>query len=243
MNFGTMLDDAFAYTKQGVFENANRWLKLIIAILCLGIPMNGYVMRIYRSAQPVPEVDNWGSLFVDGLKLMIVGLVYAIPIFILYAITFCSIVLAALSGSTGPMESAMLSEWTPNIGLVLLMYLVEIVLGLIVPIASIRFARTNSFSEAINITAIIEYIGKIGWINYSIALILIALVIGIPICILVLGFILLGGIVLFLFKVSTIAIIGFIIALVIIILTLAPLFAVFQARYMTQVYDSASPEG
>ena len=243
MNFGTMLDDAFAYTKQGVFENANRWLKLIIAILCLGIPMNGYVMRIYRSAQPVPEVDNWGSLFVDGLKLMIVGLVYAIPIFILYAITFGSIVLAALSGSTGPMGSAMLSEWTPNIGLVLLMYLVEIVLGLIVPIASIRFARTNSFSEAFNITAIIEYIGKIGWINYSIALILIALVIGIPICILVLGFILLGGIVLFLFKVSTIAIIGFIIALVIIILTLAPLFAVFQARYMTQVYDSASPEG
>jgi hypothetical protein len=137
----------------------------------------------------------------------------------------------------------MLSEWTPNIGLVLLMYLVEIVLGLIVPIASIRFARTNSFSEAFNITAIIEYIGKIGWINYIIALILIALVIGIPICILVLGFILLGGIVLFLFKVSTIAIIGFIIALVIIILTLAPLFAVFQARYMTQVYDSASPEG
>ncbi len=51
MDFGTMLDDAFAYTKQGVFENADRWLKLIIAILCLGIPMNGYVMRIYRGAQ------------------------------------------------------------------------------------------------------------------------------------------------------------------------------------------------
>ena len=243
MDFGTMLDDALAYTKQGVFENANRWLKLIIAILCLGIPMNGYVMRIYRGAQPAPEVDNWGSLFIDGLKLMIVGLVYAIPIFILYVITYGSIVLAVLSGSTGPMESAMLSEWTPNIGLVLLMYLVEIVIGLIVPVASIRFARTNSFSEAFNVGAIFGYIGKIGWINYIIALILITLVIAIPIVILVLGFILLGGIILFLFKVSMIAIVGLIIALVIIILTLVPLFTVFQARYMTRVYDSAEPEG
>jgi hypothetical protein len=243
MDFGMMLDDAFAYTKQGVFENADRWLKLIIAILCLGIPMNGYVMRIYRGAQPAPEVDNWGSLFVDGLKLMIVGFVYAIPIFILYVITYGSIVLAVLSGSTGPMESAMLSEWTPNIGLVLIMYLVEIILGLIVPVASIRFARTNSFSEAFKVGAIFGYIGKIGWINYIIALILITLVIAIPIAILVLGFILLGGSILFLFKVSMIAIVGLIIALVIIILTLVPLFAVFQARYMTRVYDSAEPEG
>jgi hypothetical protein len=243
MDFGTMLDDAFAYTKQGVFENANRWLKLIIAILCLGIPMNGYVMRIYRSAQPAPEVDNWGSLFVDGLKLMIVGLGYAIPIFILNAITYGSIFLAVLSGSTGHMDSAMVSRWAPNIGLVLLMFLVEIAVGLIVPVASIRFARTNSFSEAFNVGAILEYIGKIGWINYILALVLIALIIGIPIAILVFGFILLGGITMFMFKVSSIAILGFIIALVIIILTLAPLFAVFQARYMTRVYDSAAPEG
>ncbi len=45
-----------------------------------------------------PEVDNWGSLFVDGLKLMIVGLGYAIPIFILYALIYGGIFIAALSG-------------------------------------------------------------------------------------------------------------------------------------------------
>ena len=101
----------------------------------------------------------------------------------------------------------------------------------------------TDFSEAFNIGAILRYIGKIGWINYIIALILITLVIAIPVVILVLAFILLGGIIMVLFRVSNIAILGFILALVIIILTLAPLFAVFQARYMTRVYDSASPEG
>jgi hypothetical protein len=241
MDFGTMLDDALAFTKQSVFENANRRLKLILVILCLGIPLNGYVMRIYRGAQPAPEVDNWGSLFVDALKLLIVGLVYAFPVFILYAVIYSSLFLAALPGRTGHMDAAMMSGWAPNIVFLLLLFLVEIVVGLIVPVASIRFSRTNSYSEAFNIPSIIEYIGKIGWINYIIALILITLIIAIPIAILFFGFILLGGIVLYLFKVSTIAILGTVIALVIIILTLVPLFAVFQALYMTRVYDRVAP--
>jgi hypothetical protein len=243
MDFGLMLDDAFAFTKQGIFENTGRWLKLILAILCLGIPLNGYVMRIYRGIQPAPEVDNWGSLFVDGLKLILLGLVYAIPIFVLYAMIYGSIFMAVLSGNSANMDSSEIAEWTPNVGLMLLMFLVEIAVGLIVPVASIILARTNSFSEAFNIGAILRYIGKIGWINYIIALILITLVIAIPVVILVLAFILLGGIFMVLFRVGNIAILGFILALVIIILTLAPLFAVFQARYMTRVYDSASPEG
>jgi hypothetical protein len=242
MDFGMILDDALAYTKQGVFENTDRWLKLIIAILCLGIPMNGYVMRIYRGLQPVPEVDHWGSLFVDGLKLILLSLVYAIPVFIVYAIMYGSIILAAMSESPTKPDTSMMSGWAPNTGLLVLIFIVEIAIGLIMPVASIRFARTNSFSEGFNVGAILNYIGKIGWINYILALLLITLVIAIPICILVLGFILLGGITMFIFKVNSIAILGFILAMILIILILAPLFAVFQARYMTRVYDSVAQE-
>ena len=243
MDFGMILDDAFAYTKQGVFENSDRWLKLIIAILCLGIPMNGYVMRIYRGLQPVPEADHWGSLFVDGLKLILLGLVYAIPVFILYAILYGSIFLAAMSESPTHLNAAMKSGWAPNLGLVLLIFLVEIAIGLIMPVASIRFARTISFSEGFNVGAIFNYIGKIGWMNYIIALVLITIIIAIPIAIIVLGFILLGGITMAIFKVSSIAILGFIFAMILVILVLAPLFTVFQARYMTRVYDSVLQEG
>jgi hypothetical protein len=243
MDFGMILDDALAYTKQGVFENTDRWLKLIIAILCLGIPMNGYVMRIYRDLHPAPEVDHWGSLFFDGLKLILLGLVYAIPVFILYAISYGNIFLAAMSESPTHLDAGMKSEWAPNIGLVVLIFLVEIAIGIIMPVSSIRFARTNSFSEGFNVGAILNYIGKIGWINYIIALVLITLVIAIPICILVLGFILLGGIFMVVFKLNTIALLGFILAMILIILILAPLFAVFQARYITRVYDSVAQEG
>jgi hypothetical protein len=45
------------------------------------------------------------------------------------------------------------------------------------------------------------------------------------------------------FKISSIAILGFILAMILVILVLAPLFTVFQARYMTRVYDSVVQEG
>jgi hypothetical protein len=154
-----------------------------------------------------------------------------------------SIFLAAMSESPTHLDTAMKSGWAPNIGLVVLIFLVEIAIGLIMPVASIRFARTNSFSEGFNVSAILNYIGKIGWINYIIALVLITLVIAIPICILVLGFILIGGITMVIFKLNSIAILGFILAMILIILILVPLFAVFQARYMTRVYDSVAQEG
>jgi hypothetical protein len=154
-----------------------------------------------------------------------------------------SIFLAAMSESPTHLNAAMKSGGVPNLGLVVLIFIVEIAVGLIMPVASIRFARTNSFSEGFNVGAILTCIGKIGWINYLIALILITLVIAIPIGILVLGFILLGGITMVLFKVSSIAILGFILAMILVILVLAPLFAVFQARYMTRVYDSVAQEG
>jgi hypothetical protein len=123
-----------------------------------------------------------------------------------------------------------------------LMYVLEILIGIIMPVAAIRFARMASFSEAFNVGAILETIKKIGWINYLIALVLIAIVIAIPVCIIIFGMILIGGISMFMLGGNTATLFGFIVAAVLIVLTLAPLLTVFQARFMTRVYDSADRE-
>jgi hypothetical protein len=146
-----------------------------------------------------------------------------------------------LSLVQGQIDDAAVKSFTPNLVLMILMYIIEIIVGIIMPVASIRFARTGSFSEAFNFSAILETIGKIGWINYIIALILVSLVIAIPICILVVAIILIAGATIFLLKLGLAALLGFIVLGVLLILVLAPLFGVFQARYMTQVYDSAAP--
>jgi hypothetical protein len=237
MEYGALLDDAFTYMKEGIFGNMNRWLSLILALICLGIPMNGYIMRIYRGAGTAPEVDQWGTLFIDGLKLIIVGLVYAIPIMIVWAFIYGGMVLAAV---TGNINSAALENWSPNLGLTALLYIIEIIIGIITPVASIRFARTGSFAEAFNFGAIFETIGKIGWIAYILALIIIAIVVCIPIFIIIFGFIVTGGAAIFLFHFGNVAILGLLVLFVLVMLVLSPLFSVFQARYMTRVYDTAA---
>jgi hypothetical protein len=238
MDYATMLEDALTYTKEGIFGRADRWMKLVVAIICLGIPMNGYIMRIYRGAQPAPEVEEWGSLFVDGLRLMIVGIIYAIPLLIIWAFIYGGMLLTLVQGNMG---ATAMENWTPNLGLTLLLYVVEILIGIIMPVAAIRFARTGRFSEAFNFAAILATIKTIGWINYIIALILVTLVIAIPVCIIIFGFMLAGGISIFMLGGGKIALLGFIAAAILIILVLSPLFGVFQARYMTRVYDSAVP--
>ncbi len=117
MDYSHVLDDAFHYTKEGIFGSADRWMKLILATICLGIPMNGYVMRIYRGADPAPEVEEWGTLFVDGLKLIIVGIIYAIPVMIVWVFVYGSMMLTLMQGNVAAME-----DWSPNVGFMGLMY-------------------------------------------------------------------------------------------------------------------------
>lgn len=236
MEFGALLDDSLRYTKEGILFNTNRWAALILAIICLGIPMNGYVMRIYRGTDKAPEVDRWGTLFIDGLKLVIVGLVYAIPIMIVWAFIYGSMFFSMAQGNMGAVES-----WEPDLALLLLMYAVEIAIGIIMPVASIRFARTASFAEAFNLGAIFGTIGRIGWITYLIALIILTLVIGIPIFILVFGFIIVAGAGMYLAGGGYIALLGLIALFILAMLILSPIFSVFQARYLTRVYESAEP--
>jgi hypothetical protein len=242
MDFAEMLGDALTYTKEGVWGNMNRWLKLILAVLCLGLPFNGYVMRVYRGATPAPDVDQWGTLFVDGLKLLAVGIVYALPIVILWMLVFGTMLLAGFSdaGETAIAATGM------HMLFMMLMYIVEIAIAIIMPVASIRFARTGTFAEAFNFSAVFETIGKIGWLNYIIAIVLVSLVVGIPVFVvifgLLFGLIIIGGASLFLLKGAGVFIfLGLLLLMVLFILVLAPLVGVFQARYMTRVYDSAAP--
>lgn len=241
MDFQEILSDAFLYTREGVLENSNRWLKLIIALICLGLPFNGYVMRVYRGANPAPEVDEWGTLFMDGLKLFAVGLVYALPIIIIWLFIFGTML---LSGFSDDMAGAGIAAAGMNMLLMMVLYLYEIVIAVLMPIASIRFARTNTFSEAFNFSAIFGTIGRIGWLNYIIAIILVGLVVGIPMMVLIFGFIIVaiiigGASMLVLKEAGLLILFGVIALMLLLILIVAPLFGIFQARCMTRVYDSA----
>lgn len=64
---------------------------LVIPAILAALLLSGYVLEITRrvirgDATVLPAWDDWGQLFVDGLQVAIIGIVYAVPIFI---VSFC----------------------------------------------------------------------------------------------------------------------------------------------------------
>jgi len=210
MDYGNMLGDSFSYAKDAVWGKWVQWILLVISTIIFPLIM-GYVVRIYSGVKPAPEMGNWVGTFIDGIKLFIIGLIYAIPVFIVMAI----FVIPA-----GMMSDPMAALGTIGIGL-LVMIVVAIIISLIAAIGMIRFAQKDSMGQAFAFGAILEHIGRIGWGSYIIALIVLWIV-GI-----VFGFIV--------SILSMIPVLGWLI-----MLFLYPVWYIFVARYMTLIYESAS---
>jgi len=184
-----------------------------IAGIILSFFLSGYVVRIYRGIQPAPDFEDWGTLFLDGLKMQILSLIWILPLLI--------VMLAALGLSI----VGLASPGSFSIGLILgllvifaIMMVLAIIVSLFVPMALIRFARTGSIREGLRFSTISEHIGRMGWGQYIIALIVLIVVM-----------VIFGIVVMVL---SIIPFIGWVLELIV-----TPLLTVFTARYYTLVYE------
>jgi hypothetical protein len=188
----------------------------IILAVILSAFLAGYQIRILRGTTPLPPVDNFGKLFADGIRYIIIQFVYMIPVIVVIALVAGAAIIAAATGSNT-------DALVPLIGSLLLGILIALVLafviGLFAVIGVVRFSRTGSVKEAFNFTGILATIRKIGWGSYILAFII--LVVVIMVIQIVAGII---------------PIIGGIIQLII-----SPWITVFASRYICLLYDSAGP--
>jgi hypothetical protein len=226
MDFEKILGDSFAYTKEAIAGKWMQWLLLVIATILLCLPLFGYILKIFRGEKPAPEVADWGTLFVDGIKYAIVSLVWAIPLLILFFVLIGAAFLPFSSITSVSESGSQASSGNPAVilGALGVFLVVVIIVGLLTvffsTIGIIRFARTGSMGEAFNFREISATIGKIGWGTYIISLVVlfVALIV-VEIVITILGMI---------------PVLGVIIQVVFI----APVM-IFEARYLCQVYDAA----
>jgi hypothetical protein len=216
MDFGNMIGESFEYAKDAVFGNYKKWVMLVIATILLGIPLFGYLMKVLRGEKPSPEVEDWGTLFVDGIKYLVVALIYAIPIIIVGVLVVRAGVAGILSGTS---EDMMTAFGLIAVGLVI-MLIITIFIAVFEITGVVRLARTGSMAEAFNFSAILAMIKKPGWGQYLIA-------IGILI---IAGFIM--GII------FNVLIIIPVLGGIICICLIAP-FTLFIARYICLLYDNA----
>ena len=225
MEIGTMLGDAFEYTKAALLGKWLRWLILLIGTIVFPILL-GYTVLVYRGERTPPDPQDWVQVFIDGIKLFVVQFVYAIPVIIIsIALNLAFFVpVSVVSGPEGSIDgTAGGAAMLIFAGLSILQLVLSIAISLISLIASVRFARTDSFGEAFNFQAILDHIGRIGWGSYIIALIaLYVALFAFVFVMMVVGVLTLG--------------IGFVL-----FIALSPALSVFVARYVALVYDSALP--
>jgi hypothetical protein len=211
MDFGQMLTDSFEYTKEALWGKWEKWILLIISAIIFPLFL-GYTMEVMRGKKPAPALENWGKLFVDGLKLFIVELIYAIPVIILAVLLGGALFLSLASGNT---QAILAGLGTFLVGMIIIV-IVAVLIGLVASIGYIRFSRTDSMGEAFNFNEILSRIGKIGWGSYFIALLIMVIVIVVVEMI-----------------IALIPLVGWLINLI-----LLPAYGIFATRYITQIYDS-----
>jgi len=212
MQIGELFDESYVYTTEALSGKWMRWLLLIVSSIIFPLII-GYVMEIFRGAKPAPKLENWGKLFIDGIMTLIIGLIYSIPIIIVTAFTFGGAIFAMSLQS----PAAVVAGMGGFLGGMLIIFILSILIGLIATIGLIRFARTDSFGEAFNFGAILEIIGRIGWMDYIIAIVILYVAAIVVITIL-----------------NMIPFIGQILFWIAI-----PAVLIFSARYLTRIYESA----
>ena len=211
-----MLGESFAYAKDAVIGKWKQWLLLIIATILLCLPLLGYTVKVLRGERPAPEVTGWAALFIDGIKYLVISIIYAIPALVILFVTLGAGIAAFFMNPAGSLNIA---------GGVLFGLLIFVVVAFICAlygnIGLIRFARTGSVGEGFNFAAIQETIGKIGWVAYIIALIIMGII---------------QAVIALVFSSIVAAVMP--LGLLIELLFLAPV-AIFEARYLSLLYDAA----
>lgn len=181
MEIGEIVSDSVKYP-------TSDWTKIIILAVILLIPIvnfigMGYVLRIIKGTlaglDDLPDFDEIGELFIDGLKILVVGIVYAIPIWIIAAII--GFILSMLFGATTSATTYYSADATAMIGGMIASYAVIIIVALIVGLIEIIGIANMAYYDgdlgaAFRFSDILNYIATIGWGKYIITYVIIALI-------------------------------------------------------------------
>jgi hypothetical protein len=222
MEIGEIISNAIKYPSAA-------WTKVLILGVILIIPIVnfigvGYLFRIIKATfagiDELPDFDEVGELFIDGLKIFVVGIVYAIPVYIIAAIVgfLLSISPAATTGTfTG------FDIFTFAVGYSVYI-IIAIIIGLIEYMAIANMALyEGELGAAFKFSEVLDRIAMIGWgkyLGWYIIMVLLGLVAAV-----------IAGL-------TIIVIVGFILVPLIIL----PYFSMFGARSLALLFAS-SEEG
>ena len=187
----------------------------ILWLVLLPLPL-GYLFKIIKTSfkgfDELPDFNNWKSIYLDGAKLIIVMIIYALPVIILFLlINYAQIF------PIEPSNFSILNLWPLLIGPQLLIF---IAIGFVEYMAIANMALYEGITGAFSFREIIKRISMIGWKKYLIYYILIWILALVTVLISYIALLILIGI-------------------IIIPLVIAPYFMILNSRYLSLIFASS----
>jgi hypothetical protein len=166
------------------------WISIIFMFF-VGFFVNGYLFRILNTSlddlTELPEFDDWKEMFIDGVKVFSVVIVYTAPVILIIAYLLITLYQLVITGSTYYQGSLELNQYilslvNSEIGSMFENYIIILydILGIyaivgifyiiiIIPICLMGLGNManyyGEFSAAFRLREIFEDINCIGWIN------------------------------------------------------------------------------
>jgi hypothetical protein len=222
MDISDIISDSIKYPSSDWVKVLILGIIIIASVLIVPILLvYGYMFRIIKSTlaglDELPEFDEIGEMFVDGLKILVVAIVYAIPVYIIAAIVGL-LMGSSMTATTTTLDPTMI--WALLIGNIIFV-IVSLIIGLVEIIAIANMAYYNGeLGAAFRFSEILNHIARIGWGKYIVTYIVIAIVA-------IIGF-LIGMLTLFI-----------LIGIILIPLVIAPYIAIFGARAIALLFAEA----
>ena len=158
-SFSYALEDNDWPTKLGIGA-------LVSIVPILNFAATGYMVQITRNVmdqQPdiLPDWDDFGQKFMDGLIIFVAAFVYSLPFLLLWCVSIPLMVLPAIGGENEQIVGALAGLSFAAfcvVGCLSLLYI--LVLTLILPAITIFYAREGTFGSCFKVGEMISFIGS-----------------------------------------------------------------------------------
>ncbi len=180
MNISEIFSRAADYTKSLLSHVGVLIILFVVSIIpiinFIAIGYYGRVIKDRSDSQVLPPLRGFWELFVDGLKAFIAGLIWSIPIILLFITTFVPIFLTMRWDQmiTYAGSPALLLRAAAGI-LKILMFIVAFLIAIVAVMGIVHMFKTGSFGKAFAVGELMTIIGKIGFARYLFWLIVAAI--------------------------------------------------------------------
>jgi hypothetical protein len=179
------LSNSFEFARK-LFSDFGRLVILIVLDLIpiVNLIVMGYASKVLKEspgADSPPKLENYGDMFIDGLKIAIASIIYMlIPLILIAAGVGSFFATMAMGGGTDFMPSGFKPAYTglltgTGIALALVGAVVAFVMLILLAAGIAHMIKTGKFGKAFAFGEILNVIGRVGWGKYIAWLVLIVI--------------------------------------------------------------------